>query len=51
MVIWNLRAILEYFVLYLEVGEDFRVSTNNYNPDVISKKAVYYTFKNFEVQR
>ena len=48
MVIFHLRAILQYFILYLEAGEVFRVSTNIYNPDDISKKAVYYTFKTFK---
>ena len=45
MVILQLRAILEYFILYLEAGEDFRMSTNIYNPDVTRKKTVYNTFK------
>ena len=44
----HLRANLEYFILYLEAGKVFSVSTNIYNPDVVSKKAVYYTFKDFK---
>ena len=48
MVILHLRAVLEYFILYLEAVEVFRVSTNICNPDVVSRKAANYTFKKFK---
>ena len=47
MVILHLRAFLESFILFLEAEEILRASINIYNPDVISKKEVYYPFKNF----